>query len=51
MWAYSKGGGNLKIFLVVSQIPVQIFPLINCFSDATLTSDRIFFKDRQIFVT
>ena len=45
--AYSRGA--LKNFLVVGQIPVEIFLLRNCFVNATHTSNWIFLKDRQIF--
>ena len=42
--------GGFKIFLVVTHNPVETFLLINYFFDATHTSNRIFLKDRQIFV-
>ena len=49
MGAYLSGVLN-KIFLVVDHIPVEIFLLVEYFFDATHTSNRIFFKDMQIFV-
>ena len=33
--------GALKIFVVAGHIPVEIFLLINCFFDATHTSNRM----------
>ena len=36
--------GALKIFLAVGHISVETFLLINCFFDATHTSNRVFFK-------
>jgi len=39
---FSRGGS--KIFLVIGHIPVEIFLLINCFFDVTLTSNWIFFE-------
>ena len=52
MGAYSKGGiirGVFKILLAVDQIPVEIFLLINYFFDATVTSNRLFFKGQANF--
>ena len=43
--------GLKTIFLVVDHIPVEIFLLVNYFFDAAHTSNKIFLKDRQIFVT
>ena len=44
------GGRDLKIFLVVGHILLEIFLLVNHFFDATHTSNKIFLKYRQIFV-
>ena len=46
MGAYWKGdysSGGLNIFVVVGQIPVEIFLLINYFFDGTPTSNRMSF--------
>ena len=37
------------MFLVVGHIPVEIFVLITCFSDATHTSNRMFFEGQGHF--
>ena len=42
--------GAYTVFLVDSHIPFEIFLLINFFK-AAHTSNRIFLRDRQIFVT
>ena len=47
MGAYSKGAysrGHTIISLAVGHIPVEILLLINHFSEATHTINRIFFK-------
>ena len=35
-----------QTFMVVGHMPVKIFQLINCFFDATLTRNRIYFKGK-----
>ena len=49
MGAYSKGGffeGGFNIFLVVVQIPVEIFLLVNCSSVLHIKVIGYFLKDR-----
>ena len=41
---------GLKSFPGSDQVPVEIFLLIHCFFDATLTSNLVFLRDNQIFV-
>ena len=56
LWFFAQGkfegglfdGSYKKFFLVVRHIPVDIFLLVNCFYDATRTSNKTFLKDRHI---
>ena len=41
---------RLKIFLVVCHIPVGIFLLVHYFFDTIHIGNKMFLKDRQIFV-
>ena len=43
--------GTYNIFLVVGHFPVESFPLVHYFFDATHENNRLFLKDKQIFVT